>query len=106
MFAEGLENRWARHKELQERVGRWIEKNGYGFYADEPYRSRALTCATNTKGTDLETLKKLLGERGYAFDNGYGKIKGQTFRIAHMGDTRMEDLEEFLGVIDELLVGL
>ncbi|HOP40518.1 MAG TPA: alanine--glyoxylate aminotransferase family protein [Geobacteraceae bacterium] len=106
MFSEGLENRWARHKALQERVKQWLEGNGYGFYADEPYRSRALTCATNTRGTDLAALKNALGERGYAFDNGYGKIKGETFRIAHMGDTRMTDLDEFLAVVDELLAGM
>jgi len=106
MFAEGLEKRWARHQALQDRVGRWIEENGFGFFADEPYRSRALTCATNTKGADLATAKKLLAERGYAFDDGYGKIKGQTFRIAHMGDTRLEDIEEFLAVVDEVLAGL
>jgi len=106
MFAEGLENRWARHRELAGRVAQWIEKNGYGFYPEAPYRSVALTCAVNSKGSDLATLKKLLGERGYAFDDGYGKIKGQTFRIAHMGDMQMADLEEFLAVVDELLAGL
>ena len=57
----------------------------------------------NSRGTDLATLKKQLGERGYAFDDGYGKIKGKTFRIAHMGDMQPADLREFLRVIDELL---
>lgn len=105
-FAEGLEQRWARHKELAALVGNWVRENGYGFFTDEPYRSVALTCATNTKNTDLANLKKILGERGYAFDDGYGKIKGQTFRIAHMGDLQPADLKQFLGVVDEVLATL
>ena len=106
MLAEGLEKRWARHREMAEFVRGWVKERGYGFFADEPYRSITLTCALNTRNTDLATLKKRLGERGYAFDDGYGKIKGQTFRIAHMGDTQLADIEEFLAVVDELLAGL
>jgi len=33
--------------------------------------------------------------------NGYGKLKEQTFRIAHMGDITLDDLKELLGWIDE-----
>ncbi len=32
--------------------------------------------------------------------NGYGPLKGKNFRIAHMGDTQMEDLEELLSAIE------
>lgn len=106
MFAEGLESRWARHKRLADRVGSWLVEKGYSFFVAESYRSRTLTCAANDQGTDLALLKKKLGERGYAFDDGYGKLKGKTFRIAHMGDMGMGDIEEFLAVIDEELATL
>ncbi len=33
--------------------------------------------------------------------NGYGKLKEQTFRIAHMGDITLDDLKELLGWIEE-----
>jgi aspartate aminotransferase-like enzyme len=103
MFEEGLERRWQRHQELADYVRGWASSQGYGFFADEPYRSLTLTCAVNSRGTDLGMLKKKLGERGFAFDNGYGKIQGKTFRIAHMGDMQLEDLQELTGVIDEIL---
>ena len=35
--------------------------------------------------------------------NGYGKLKDHTFRIAHMGEIRLEQVEELLGWIDEIL---
>lgn len=103
MFAEGLENRWARHLEMAGLVRGWVENNGFGFFADPPYRSVTLTCAENKRQADLSALKKRLAERGYAFDDGYGKIKGKTFRIAHMGDMVMDDLRDFLAVIDDIL---
>ncbi len=103
MFAEGLEKRWARHRALAERMRGWIRERGYGFFPEEQYLSLTLTCARNTKSTDLASLKNQLGAAGYAFDDGYGKIKGETFRIAHMGDMQLNDLQEFLDEIDRCL---
>lgn len=102
-FAEGLEKRWERHAEMASFVRGWVKDRGYGLFPEESYCSRTLTCAVNSRGTDLAALKKVLGERGYAFDDGYGKIKGKTFRIAHMGDMTLQDLQEFTAVIDECL---
>lgn len=103
IFSEGLEQRWARHREMASLVRNWVVDRGFGFFAEEPYRSLTLTCAVNSRNVDLAALKKILAGRGYAFDDGYGKIKGQTFRIAHMGDMQCADLREFLSVIDESL---
>jgi aspartate aminotransferase-like enzyme len=103
MFAEGLENRWERHRNLAEMVRGWVKDRGYGFFPEEPYLSMTLTCARNTRGTDLSALKKRLGDAGFAFDDGYGKIKGETFRIAHMGDMQLTDIREFLAEIDRQL---
>lgn len=100
IFAEGVEARWARHKQMAERTRNWALERGFGLFAPEGARSATLTCAENSRGIDLAALKKSLDARGYAFDDGYGKIKGKTFRIAHMGDLQPAELEEFLAVLD------
>jgi aspartate aminotransferase-like enzyme len=91
---------------MAEYVRGWVQERGFGFLPAEPYRSLTLTCAVNSREIDLAELKKRLGERGYAFDNGYGKIKGKTFRIAHMGDMQLADLQDFTGQIDDILKAL
>jgi aspartate aminotransferase-like enzyme len=103
IFAEGLERRWQRHQELAGYVRNWIVEQGFGLFPAEPYRSVTLSCATNDRGTDLAALKKQLGERGFAFDDGYGKLKGKTFRIAHMGDMQLDDLKGLTAEIEGLL---
>ena len=35
--------------------------------------------------------------------NGYGELKDKTFRIAHMGELTMSDMDEVLGAIDDIL---
>jgi aspartate aminotransferase-like enzyme len=103
IFAEGLEARWSRHQEMAQYLRQWVKEQGFGWFAPEPYRSVTLTCATNDRDVDLAQLKKSLGERGYAFDDGYGKLKGKTFRIAHMGDMQLSDVKEITAQIEELL---
>lgn len=104
-FAEGLEARWARHRAMAEYTRNWVQQRGFELFAPEGARSVTLTSVANTRGVDLAATKKRLGERGYAFDDGYGKIKGQTFRIAHMGDMQPAQLEEFLAVLNEEMEG-
>lgn len=106
IFAEGLENRWNRHQRMAERTRAWAQEQGFELFAPEGARSVTLTCVANNRGVDLAAVKKRLAERGYAFDDGYGKIKGQTFRVAHMGDMQPAELEEFLALLgDELNQG-
>jgi aspartate aminotransferase-like enzyme len=103
MLAEGLENRYARHRQMAEATREWIISQGFSLFAQEGYRSVTLTSGKNDGSIDLEKLKKLAGERGYAIDNGYGKIKNQTFRIPHMADFTMTDMEELFDLLEELL---
>ena len=35
--------------------------------------------------------------------NGYGDLKGKTYRIAHMGEIDMADVEKLLAAMDEFL---
>ena len=35
--------------------------------------------------------------------NGYGGLKGKTFRIAHMGDTQLDEIEGLLKAIENIL---
>jgi len=99
MSAEGLEARWERHRNLAEYVRGWLTSRGFELFPEAGYGSLTLACARNTRGIDLAMLKKRLGEVGFAFDDGYGKIKGQTFRIAHMGDMTRNDLDELFSAI-------
>jgi len=103
MFAEGLDNRYRRHAQMAEATRNWITAQGFGLFAAEGHRSMTLTSGANDGRTDLDMLKKLVGERGYAMDNGYGKIKNETFRIPHMADMTLADLEEYFALLEELL---
>ncbi len=99
---EGLENRFKRHETLGEITREWAKKN-FELFAEEKYASNTLTCIKNTKNINLNELETKLYEKGYIFSNGYGKIKDLTFRIAHMGDLKIEELKRYLETINKIL---
>lgn len=99
---EGLENRFARHIELAKVVRAWGRKYFELLPGDE-YLSNTVTTIKNTRNIDVAALNKELGERGFQISNGYGSLKGKTFRIGHMADCQMEDINELLRNINDIL---
>jgi aspartate aminotransferase-like enzyme len=102
MLAEGLDIRYNRHAELAQIVRDWAKKH-FDIFADERYLSNTLTTIKNTRGINVGDLNKELGKRGYQISNGYGKLKDETFRIAHMAECTKEDLEGLLKEIEDIL---
>ena len=103
ILAEGVENRWARHQQMQARTHQWVTDNNFGFYAQEGVRSSTVTAVLNTRDIDVYEMAAFMKERGFAMDKGYGKIRGQTFRIPHMGDMQMDILETILAGLDAFI---
>jgi aspartate aminotransferase-like enzyme len=107
IFAEGLENRYARHAKLNAMVHDWVTANGFEFFAPEGFRSKALTCVSNNRGIDTVAFISLLKKNhGLAIDGGYGKIKGKTFRISNMGDETEESIGGVIAALDDSLAKL
>lgn len=102
ILEEGLDNRFNRHSEMAKVVRDWANKH-FEMLAEEKYASNTLTTVKNTKEISVSDLNKELGKRGYMISNGYGALKDKTFRIAHMADTKMEDLKVLLGEIEDIL---
>lgn len=101
MMAEGMENRYARHLAMRDRTLEWAKSRRLTPFAPDGYRSPTVTCISNNKNHDIPALNDFLRERGMIISDGYGALKGETFRIAHMGDLQMEDMEELFAAIDE-----
>lgn len=98
-LAEGVEARFARHEAMAREANAWAAER-FGLFAEEGFRSVTLTCVKNTRGIDAV---KAAAAAGYTIADGYGKLKGQTFRIAHMGDISIEDVRAVMKAIDAAL---
>jgi len=93
---------FARHTGMAERARQWAAKH-FEVFPRKGFESVSLTTIRNTRGISVDALNKELGKRGMAISNGYGKLKEKTFRIGHMGDIDLRDLDVLLNHIEEIL---
>ena len=103
ILAEGLDNRFARHAAMAKRVQDWAEAHDQSIYAPAGYRSQTVTSIRNVRGLSISDLNTFLKQREMRIANGYGPLKEKTFRIAHMGEIQMEDIEKLLAAMEEFL---
>ncbi|MGH7989438.1 MAG: pyridoxal-phosphate-dependent aminotransferase family protein, partial [Limisphaerales bacterium] len=107
-FAEGLENRYARHKKTNQLTRDWAAKHGFNLYPEPGFESLTLTCVNNGakpggRTVDVAKLQKLTKDQGFLIDGGYGKIKGKTFRISNMGDETEATMNQLFAALDKAM---
>ena len=91
---EGLENRIARTRRLAEAARAGVDALGLRLYPDRRFASNTVTAIRYPAGVDDNAFRKELRERhGTVVAGGQGPLKGQIFRIGHMGICSFEDLE-------------
>jgi len=105
-LAEGLANRYERHRQTNQLVHDWAARHGFTLFPEKGFESRTLTCVNNGakaggRTVDVAKLQKLVKERGFLIDGGYGKIKGTTFRISNMGDETEASMTPLIAALDE-----
>src|SRR5436189_2457131 len=104
-FAEGLENRYARHRKTNQMTRDWAARHGFTLFPEKGFESLTLTCVNNGakpggRTVDVPKLQKLVKDRGFLIDGGYGKIKGTTFRISNMGDETEATMTQLYAALD------
>ncbi len=103
IFAEGLEQRYARHRRLAALTQQWALGQGFALAAEEGYRSPTVTNVSNTRAIDIEALNRHLAADDMEISNGYGIFKGKAFRLAHMGEVTEEDMQRLFAAMDGYL---
>jgi aspartate aminotransferase-like enzyme len=102
IFDEGMDNRWKRHEDMAKVVRAWANEH-FEMFSEEGFHSKTVSCIKNTKGIDVAGLNEKLAAHMAMISNGYGKLKEQAFRIAHMGDTQMWEVLGILALIEREL---
>jgi aspartate aminotransferase-like enzyme len=103
---EGLEKRFERHKQLGNKTRSWAQDLNLEMFPEKGYESNSVSTIRNSLGIDIARMVSMLLEKGYRIVNGYGALVNKTFRIGHMGEIQLRDLDEMLhvlaGIISEL----
>jgi aspartate aminotransferase-like enzyme len=109
MRAEGIENRWRRHRDMLDATNAWLEESaqrtGIEWSNIVAAESRSPTVSTVRLPQQMEgkAFVEKVKARGIRIATGYGKLASTTFRIGHMGDHTVATLQNCFTACEEAL---
>jgi aspartate aminotransferase-like enzyme len=99
---EGLEARYERHRRMRDIT---LERTAkYAKPASDPAHASCTVSALQPVRSP-DAIRAEMKKRGYTLGGGYGDWKETTFRIGHMGDIPLDDLNAMLDVLEEVAFG-
>jgi len=102
---EGLEARWARHRDNAQLLWQGLEEMGLRLFVPLAHRAPTLTTVAVPDGvSDAAVRRRLLTDYGIEIAGGFGPLKGKIFRIGLMGaGSTPRNVLTFLGAFGECL---
>jgi aspartate aminotransferase-like enzyme len=97
--------RFDEHARMQQVTEAWAHSNGLELLPLPEHASPTISCI-RAGSLDVAALIAGLKERGHEIGNGYGDLKGKTFRIGHMGDHTEAALAAMLQQADDVVAAL
>ena len=94
--------RYAKHERMQRATLDWAASRGLEPFPESDFQSPTVSCL-KAGPIDVARLIEGLKREGHEIGNGYGPLKGETFRIGHMGDHTEADLAELLDAAERVL---
>jgi len=104
ILEEGIENTWKRHARIGTMVRAGVEAAGLKLFAAHGYRSDAVTAVRNPAGSPeqlKELLTKLRTRHGLVLAGGQNHLKGEIFRIGHLGAIEERDVYSILALLEQ-----
>ena len=84
-------------------VRNWAKSHGYEMFPGPGYCSDTVSCIARGTGPDFAPVLDALKEEGVLVSNGYGDLKGKTFRIGHLGEHTLDDMRQLTEQFDSML---
>ncbi len=101
MCTEGLERIWQRHHRLAQATRATMIGLNLQLFAEQP--ADVVTVVRLPAALQDKDLIGQLKNRGFIIAGGQGKLKGQIFRIAHLGACDEQDLAELIAALATVL---
>lgn len=106
VLADGLEQRFARHKFHEEALLAGLEAMGLKLFGDSKHKLPCVTCVEIPSGVDGESVRKMLLDAfSIEIASSFGPLHGKIWRIGTMGySCRKENILSVLGALEAVLI--
>ena len=76
------------------------------IFSEENYESDTVSTMENSIDIDFAEMVNRMLLNGFRIVNGYGSLANKTFRIGHMGELTLSNLENMLKILTDVITEL
>jgi aspartate aminotransferase-like enzyme len=90
-----------RHRKAAEYTHNWAKENGLKVVAEPGFRSNTITAIWADNAKDIK--KQMREKFDIEIATGMGEYKEKMFRVCHIGNFTMNELEKVLGCLEDII---
>lgn len=106
MLEEGMASRFERHARTAQIIRAALLGFGFSFVPEAPYLADTLSVVRYPGGIEDGTFRETLAENGVIVAGGLGHLKGKVFRVGHMGNLSLSQVDFALAALKKTLASL
>ncbi len=106
MLEEGMASRFERHARTAQTIRAALLEFGFSFVPEDIYLADTLSVVRYPAGVDDGVFRKTFAENGVIVAGGLGHLAGKVFRIGHMGNLSLSQVDFALAVLKKTLASI
>jgi 2-aminoethylphosphonate-pyruvate transaminase len=103
LINEGVSNRYSRYQSMNSYIREEMEKLGFRAYLPQEENSIVITSFEEPENFNFTEFHDKLKDLGFVIYPGK-KSKGNSFRLANIGDIQLSDVKNFIEAVKEVLI--
>ncbi len=93
VIEEGIEERFRRHQRVAKAIRAALTNLGFSFFTDEHFLADTLTVCRYPEGIEDRSFRTTYASNGVIVAGGLGEVAGKVFRMGHMGNLSVSQVE-------------
>lgn len=106
ILEEGLGTRFRRHKRFAKAIRAALTRLGFSFFTDEAFLADTLSVCYYPEGIEDQAFRTTYGANGVIVAGGLGEVAGKVFRMGHMGNLSVAQVQFAMASLESTLSAL
>ena len=103
ILEEGMEERFRRHRKVADAIRAVLTQLGFSFFTDEVFFADTLTVCYYPEGIEDLAFRTAYASNGVIVAGGLGEVAGKVFRIGHMGNLSVSQVQFAVAALENTL---
>jgi aspartate aminotransferase-like enzyme len=103
ILEEGMKERFRRHQRIAEAIRAALTQLGFSFFTDEAFLADTLTVSYYPEGIEDLAFRTTYASNGVIVAGGLGEVAGKVFRMGHMGNLSVSQVQFAIAALESTL---